>query len=92
KPAASHARDHRSAEATPLFLPQSASVPCRYLNSFALLDQCGLLGRLQTNESPMARLDRAFRAVLHVPKEEMLKEEAKIKDQKAQKKAAKKPS
>ncbi|HYI92626.1 MAG TPA: hypothetical protein VEX68_03715, partial [Bryobacteraceae bacterium] len=54
KPAASHARDHPSAEATPLFLPQSASVPCRYLNGFALLDQCGLLGRLQMTATDVA--------------------------------------
>ena len=38
----------------------------------------------------MARLDRAFRAELNVPKEALLKKEAKSKDQKAQKKTTKK--
>jgi len=52
KHAASHSRDHRSAAATPLLLLQSASVACRYLSSFAFLDQCGLLGRLRCVHLP----------------------------------------
>lgn len=41
-------------------------------------------------ESPAVLLDRALRPVLNVPKETMLKEEAKLKAQKTQQKATKK--
>ena len=43
-------------------------------------------------ETSWQRLDGAFRTVLTVSKEELLKKEAKLKAVKAKKKASKKPS
>jgi hypothetical protein len=43
----------------------------------------------QNGETPWARLDRAFRTVIKVPKEALLKEEAKLKRQKLRKRARK---
>jgi hypothetical protein len=43
-------------------------------------------------ETPWARLDRAFRTVIKVPKEALLKEEVKEKRARARKKQSKKPS
>ncbi len=46
-----------------------------------------------TSETPWDRMDRAFRTVLGVPKEALLKEEAKLKGAKANKpRSPKKPS
>jgi hypothetical protein len=42
-----------------------------------------------SDETPWARLDRAFRTVIKIPKEELLKEEAKEKRAKLRAKIAK---
>ena len=43
-------------------------------------------------ETPWTRLDRAFRTVIKVPKEALLKEEANEKREKERKRRKKKPS
>lgn len=45
----------------------------------------------QSEETPWARLDSAFRTVIKVPKEAVLKEEAKEKRAKERKRHKKKP-
>jgi hypothetical protein len=42
-----------------------------------------------SEETPWARLDRAFRAVIRVPKEAVLKEEARLKRLRQRKRAKK---
>jgi len=46
---------------------------------------------LPAGGTPAERLDMAFRKILTVPKEALLKEEAKQKRQREKKRAAKKP-